>query len=141
MYRSAGTLRAAILATAVPPAFIVLGLVKGGLIVAFVLAGLLAVLAWRIWHWGIRVRADGVQVVTLLVTRTVRWDEIEKFYVGKFSSYPFAAYVLLRDGRKLVSAGISTSQPGTEGHRRQVQGPVDELNAMLADWREARSAS
>lgn len=135
VYRSAGTLRAALMVTAGVPVFIVLGLVKGGLVVGLVIAGLLAILAWRFWHWGIRASADEVRVVTLFVTRTVRWDEIDHFYVGKFSSYPFAAYVLLRDGRKLVSAGISTSQPATEGHRRQVQGPVDDLNARLAEWR------
>jgi hypothetical protein len=141
VYRSAGTLRTAILVTAGVPVFTVIAFeVRGGLVVGLVLAALLALFAWRCWQWGISASANEVRVVTLFVTRTVRWDEIESFYVAPLSNYPFAAYVLLRDGRKLVSAGISTARPDTDGHRRQVQGPVDELNAMLKQWREAHAA-
>jgi len=140
VYRSPGTLRAALLVTLAVPVFIVLAfVVKGGAVVGLVLVALLAIFAWRCWQWGISVSAHGVRVVQLFVTRTFQWDEIENFYVAPLSNYPFAAYVSLRNGRKMPSAGISTAQPASDAHRRQVQGPVDELNAMLAEWRKTRN--
>ena len=134
VYRSPGTLRAALINTLAVPVFMGLGLVNG-VVISFVLAGLLAVFAWRCWQWGISASIDDVRVGQFLVTRTVRWEEIEKFYVAPLLNSPSAAYVLLRDGRTLPTAGISAARPATDARRRRVQDPVDELNAMLAERR------
>jgi hypothetical protein len=137
MYRSAGTLRAALATTVAVPVFAVLGLVQGDVAVGFVLAGLLAIMAWRNWQWGISASADDVRVGQFFVTRTVRWEEIEAFYVAPLMNSPAAGWVRLNDGRELPTFGISTARPLTDRRRTQVQVPVDELNATLAGWRKA----
>lgn len=132
MYRSAGTSRAALLATCAVPVLVVVALADAPVRVAcLVFAGLWVVLAWRFWSSGVVVSADRVQVVTVLATRSFRWDEIERFYVAPFMGYPFCAYLELKSGRSISAAAISTPQPASEQHRRQVQEQVDELNAQL----------
>jgi hypothetical protein len=136
VYRSPGTLRAALMASAAVPILVVLAFViRHGGPVCTVFAGVFVIVAWRCWHWGISVSADGVRVAGLWATRSISWDEIDNFLVAPSFGYPFCAHVLLRDGRKLAALGISTAQPASEAHRRQVQGPVDELNRLLAERR------
>jgi hypothetical protein len=108
-----------------------------GKIAALVGAVLLFLLAWRLWMAGIRVGSDGVKVVTVFLSRRVSWDEVDRFAVLPLGRFPYVGYVVLRDGRKFGTFGLSTSSRQTEANRLRVQRSVDDLNQVLAERREA----
>jgi len=86
---------------------------------------------------GIRVGSDGVKVVTAFLSRRVSWDEVDRFAVLPLGRFPYVGYVVLRDGRKFGTFGLSTSSRQTEANRLRVQRSVDDLNQVLAERREA----
>jgi hypothetical protein len=67
----------------------------------------------------------------------VSWDEVDRFAVLPLGRFPYVGYVVLRDGRKFGTFGLSTSSRQTEANRLRVQRSVDDLNQVLAERREA----
>lgn len=134
IYRTAGTVRAAIGATAAVPVLLLLGATTGGAnVVWFIFAPLVAVLAWRCWKLGIRTARDGVQIVGFFASRRVSWIQVERFAVEPLGSYPFVAHVVLRNGDHLPCLGLSSAaRPNPDKKRLLVQEPVDKLNQLLA---------
>jgi hypothetical protein len=99
-------------------------------------AALMALLTWSLRRMGICIEADGVRVIALFWSRSVRWEQIDRFVVAPAAGYPFIGHVLLRDGTDLWTFGLSAAGwPRTERRRLQVQRPVDELNRVLAQSR------
>jgi hypothetical protein len=112
-----------------------------GNVVAAVVAGLLALLAWRMAMVGIRVRTDGVVIAATFLSRSVPWQDVDRFAVLPPGRFPYVGHVVLRNGGKLGTYGLSTSARRTESNRLRVQRPVDELNRILADRRMPVSVS
>lgn len=136
VYRSLATAWAAVGALVGAAVFFALALTGGrGSIAAYVVGGLLLLVAWRMWISGFRVGTDDVTVATLFRSRRVSWSEIDQFVVLPLGTYPYVGYVVLRDGRKFGTFGLSGSARKTESNRLRVQRPIDELNAELQTWR------
>ena len=77
---------------------------------------------------GIRPGTGGVTVATLFLSRKVRWSDVSHFAVMPLGRYPYVGYVVLRDGRKFGTFGLSTNAGESETKRLHVQRPIDELN-------------
>lgn len=100
------------------------------------MAPLFLLMTWRIWVTGIHVEASGIKVVGFLLSRRFSWQEIDHFAVLPLGGYPYVGHVVLRSGRQVGTYGIGAPgrpQSKAEQFRRQVQGPVDELNQLLAE--------
>jgi hypothetical protein len=109
--------------------FLILGVASTrGRVAAVIIGGMLLVLAWRLWVAGIQVTGDGVKVGTLFLSRRVSWHDIDHFAALPLGRYPYVGCVVLRDGRKFGTFGLSTSAFETEANRLRVQRPIDELN-------------
>lgn len=136
VYRSVSTLRGALFATALMPCGIVLAVLGGrAAIVGYALAPLGALMAAWAWRAGVHVHCDGVKIVGIL-SRKVRWEDIERFEVRPWQRYPFTGYVVLSGGgRAIPIMAITTAGGDTHEHRAQAQKPIDELNALLEQWR------
>jgi hypothetical protein len=95
-------------------------------------------MTWRSWVCGIRIEPDGIEVVGFLLSRRFGWDKIDHFAVRPLGGYPYVGHAVLRDGRQVGTYGLGA--PGrpkskAEQFRLQVQGPVDQLNEALEQWR------
>jgi hypothetical protein len=142
VYRSVATTWAGVGSLAGAAVFFALALTGGrGSVAAYVIGALLLVVAWRMWIAGFRVEADSVKVVTLFRSRRVSWSEIDHFAVMPLGTYPYVGYVVLRDGRKFGTFGLSASSRKAEANRLRVQRPVDALNQVLADRRASTGQS
>jgi hypothetical protein len=140
VYRTIATLWAAIGGAVAAGVFLVIGVThERGRVGVLVVAGITLLAAGRMWTTGIRVQADGVTVGAFVISRRVSWSEIDHFAVMPLGRYPYVGYVVLRDGRKFGTFGLATSADETEGNRLRVQRPIDELNSILADWRQAEA--
>ncbi len=142
-YRARGVWRAGLLADVTCVCFAVLAVVGSGR--AHVAGGVAAALffAWSFpaWRAGLYVYADGVKVCGIVLSKRVPWSDIERFEVRAAGNWPYVGFIVRRGGRRPISiAALST--PGWpksrfETFRARVQGPVDELNQLLAQWQEA----
>ena len=94
---------------------------------------------WRIASAGIHVDSDAVTVATTFSSHRVSWQEIDHFAVLPRGRYPYVGHVVLRDGRTLATYGLSTSGRMTERNRLAIERPINNLNAILADWRKANT--
>lgn len=106
--------------------------------VGFVFAPLCLVLTWRFWIWGVHIEPNGPKVCGLVVTRHVAWADVDRFAVLPAGRYPYVGQ-LIRKGHQppIVILAISSSGGETEGARGRAQGPVDQLNEILTEWRQA----
>jgi hypothetical protein len=141
IYRAPGTLWAAVGGTGVAAVFLVIAAtgVRGW--VAVLVGGILMLLlAWRMWTVGVGVLTDGVVVATFLGSQRFAWNEIDHFAVMPLGRYPYVGYVVLRDGQKFCTFGLSTSVRQSEKQRLRVQRPVDELNQILDQHRGSPAA-
>jgi hypothetical protein len=137
IYRSVATLWAAILSAMGGVAGLVLGTsVSRGQFVLFAGGALLLLVGCRMSLVGIRAGTDSVTVATLFSSRKVPWSNVDHFAVMPLGRYPYVGYVVLRDGRKFGTFGLSTNAGESETKRLHVQRPVDELNQMLASRQE-----
>jgi hypothetical protein len=141
VYQSTETLWAAILSAAGGVAFAVFGLGGGrGAFVLYIAAVLMFLIAVRMPVVGIQVHADSVKVANLLYSRSFAWRDIDHFAMLPLFRYPYVGTVVLRDGRKYGTYGLSTSPGESESKQLRIQRPIDELNRILADRREAHPA-
>lgn len=140
--RSAGAVRGVIIGAAGTTLFLVLGVLPESGHWTWLAAALpMALLTWCLWRLGIRIEADGVRVIGLGRSRSVRWEEIDRFVVAPAAGYPFIGHVLLRSGGDLWTFGLSAAGwSRTERRRLQVERPIEELNRALAEWRAAHGA-
>ena len=141
--RSVGAVRGVIGGAGSTALFLVLAVLSGrGHWVWLAIALLMALLTWWLWRLGIRIEPDGVRVIGLAGSRSVRWEHIDRFVVAPAAGYPFIGHVLLRNGGDLWTFGLSAAGwPRTEGRRLQVERPIGELNRALAEWRAAHAAA
>ena len=141
VYQSTETFWAAIVSAAGGVVFAVIGLEGGrGAFVLDVAAVLMLVIAARMPVVGIQVHANSVKVATLLYSRSFGWQDIDHFAVLPLLRYPYVGTVVLRDGRQYRTLGLSTAPGESEGKQLRIQRPIDELNRILADQREAHPA-
>jgi hypothetical protein len=108
-------------------------------ILLIVMVALLPLVTWRAWRLGVYVEPGGVRLVQYVTTKRLAWEDIDYFAVMPSGSYPFIGHVVLRTGQRPIPiAGMgAAARPNPEGKRLQVQRPVDELNQVLAEWRQA----
>lgn len=71
---------------------------------------------------------DGIRVVNPFSTFSLRWNEIERFAIGRWKLLPTSCLIYLRDGRKMYAAGIQEARIGDYSAAYM----VDDLNAELA---------
>jgi hypothetical protein len=109
-----------------------------GAVVMAIFAAVLALLAGRMSIVGIQVHATGVTVATAFYSRSVAWDEIDHFAVLPVGRFPYVGSVVLRDGRRLSTFGLSTSARKSETNRVRVQQAIDELNHTLGERAQSR---
>jgi len=124
----------ALIATAATVGLVALALIPGRAQVAgYVGAPLWALATWRAWHLGLQVEGAGVKVSGFIFSRRVPWSDIDHGTIMPSGSYPYVAHLVRKHGRApIVITGISGPRGKTEPHRLEVQRPVDELNALLA---------
>jgi hypothetical protein len=141
--RSISAVRGAAVSAGATCVFLVLGVLPGGPHwVWLALTPFMVLLTWCLWRAGIRIEADGVRVIGLIGSRSVRWEEIDRFAVAPAAGYPFIGHVFLRGGRDLWTFGLSAAGwPRSERRRLQVERPIQELNEALAEWRASASAA
>lgn len=131
VYRTVGTTYTAMGLTAFGITALIIGLVPGGNLGFAYMAPFSLAVAWRIGIMGIHVEPDGVKVCDVFFSKRFAWREIDHFAVLPVMKYPWVGHVVLRDGRKIGSLGLSA---GTrEEQRLQVQKPIDELNKILEE--------
>jgi hypothetical protein len=137
VYRSPSTIRGAIIATAGLIGVGVLAALPGrGQIVGFIFLAPWLVGTWRSWTLGVHVEADGVKVVGLVLSKRIRWEDIDHFAVLPAGNYPYVGQIIRRDGGPPMPVlGLAAGRG--ERFRPGVQKPVDELNLVLAEVREA----
>ena len=63
---------------------------------------------------GIRADRDGVTIVTLFLSRRIPWRDVDHFAVLPLGRSPNVGHVVLRDGSKFGTFGLSTSARNTE---------------------------
>ncbi len=142
-YRARGVWRAGLLAEIAVVCFTVLAVVgsERAHVAGGVAAALFLVWSIPLWRTGLYVYADGVKVRGIVFSKYVPWSDIERFEVRAAGNWPFVGFIVRHGGRRPISiAALST--PGWpksrfETFRARVQGPVDELNQLLAQWRES----
>lgn len=138
-YRTIGTVRVKWGATAVIIVLPFVAIASGKIPVFWIIFGILwLVVTWRAWILGVYVEQDGVRIVQYMTTKPVAWEDIDHFAVLPAGNYPYAGQIIIRGRtRPLVIAGMgAAARPNPEAKRLQVQKPIDELNAILAEWRE-----
>jgi hypothetical protein len=108
----------------------------------FALAALLLVTTWRAWEWGIHLEADRVTIHGFLRADRFGSDEVDHFAVLPLGPYPYAAHVVLQDGRTFGSYAICAGSPRSKADRvrQPVQDQVDALNYALSEQRGRASA-
>jgi hypothetical protein len=89
---------------------------------AFTIAGL------RAGFSSLTATEDGVQVSNTFENFTLRWNEIERFEIGRWKFLPSVCLIHLRDGRKMHATGIQEARIGDWSAEYM----VDDLNAELA---------
>jgi hypothetical protein len=117
--------------------FLILGVTPGRDHWAWLVGAVFMVLLtlW-VWRMGIRIEADGVQVIGMVGSQSVCWKDIDRFVVAPAGGYPYVGHVRLRSGEDLWTFGLSAAGwPRSERKRVQVQRPIDRLNGALAEWR------
>jgi PH (Pleckstrin Homology) domain-containing protein len=77
----------------------------------------------------VEARPDGVFIANVFSNRSLRWDEIEGFEMGRWMLYPSVLLVRLRDGGVRHAFGI---QERTNYPDESAGGMEEELNAELA---------
>lgn len=138
VYRAVGTTWAAVGGAGGAVIFAAVAWHAGrGQAVTIAAAAVLVLMAWRFWNAGIHVLPEGVKVATVFLSRKVAWEDIDRFAVMPLGRYPYVGYVVLHDGRKFGTFGLSTSARKTEKNRLQIQGLTNALNEALAQWRAA----
>jgi hypothetical protein len=140
VYRTVSTVRASWGATAVMIGLVVLAVVPGKAQLFGVIFGIPWLIAtWRAWILGVYVEPACVRIVQYVTSRRVPWEDIDRFAVMPAGNYPFAGYIVLRaKHRPIVLAGMgAAARPNPEAKRLQVQRPIDELNEILEEWRQA----
>lgn len=135
--RSGGAVRGVFGGASITILFVVLGVLPArGHWLWLACALVMALLTWWLGRLGIRIEPDGVRVMGLVGSRSVRWEEIDRFVVAPAAGYPFIGHVLLRNGTDLWTFGLSAAgRPRAERRRLQVERPIEELNRALANWR------
>jgi hypothetical protein len=95
-------------------------------------------MTWRLWTLGLHVEADGVKVVGFVLSKRIRWEDIDHFAVLPWGDYPYVGHIVRRDGGPPIPVkGLAAAR--AERFRPGVQKPIDELNRVLAGWREANT--
>jgi hypothetical protein len=137
--RSMSTLRAAIGGTVATLGFIALAVFDAKLRVqGITLAATSTVMTWRSWVAGIRIEPTGIKVVGFLLSRRFAWDKVDHFAVLPLGGYPYVGHAVLRGGLQVGMYGLGAPgrpKSSAERFRLQVQGPVDQLNEALEQWR------
>ena len=90
--------------------------------VVFTIAGL------RAGFSSLTATEDGVRVANTFSNFALRWNEIERFEIGRWRFLPYACLIHRRDGRRMHSTGIQEARIGN-GSAAEI---VDGLNAELA---------
>jgi hypothetical protein len=100
-------------------------------------------MAWRFWRVGIYTEATGIKIVGMLAAKRVPWSDIDHFEVRPVGRYPYVGHIIRTGGRPPLFAlfALSTSRPATEQKRLRIQGPIDDLNHALTDWRSSSSST
>jgi len=94
------------------------------------------VMMWRGYNLEVHIRSDGVKVQHWIGSHTLSWDEIDRFDVSPFEKYPYVGHVILKNGKEVISLGLSTPHKKNASY---VQVPVAELNALLDERRHAHA--
>lgn len=98
------------------------------------LAVVFLVLAVRTMRVGVLTGPDGVTVRGVLSTRRLRWDEIERFELGRWrgwGDYP-CGVVRRADGSQLTVFALNPPFELAAGESREVPDALEALNAQLA---------
>ena len=141
VYRSVGTMRAAVLSTAGMVGIIVFAFVRsrGDELLVSVVTMLSILWTWRSWTLGVYTDDRGITVRGVVRSKRIAWTDIDHFAVMPAGNYRFVGHVVPRDGRhpRPILSIAAANWPNPDKKQLQAQGPVDELNLALARWREA----
>lgn len=107
-------------------------------VASLVFACVFALLTVRLSMLGAHVGIKGVKIVGPLASRTVAWEEIDRFVDLPFQRYPHAVHVVLRSGQEALIPGLDIGRFEGERGRLKIQEMVDKLNQELADWHRGR---
>jgi hypothetical protein len=110
--------------------FLAVATAGGGGPAAWVLAAILALLAWRYWVIGIVADAAGLRVVSILRSRTASWSDVRNISIDRFRFAPLAVGVELDSGEVLTTEALVLSGQFVDRKRQrleQLAAPLIEL--------------
>jgi hypothetical protein len=85
---------------------------------------------------GVFATHKGVQVKNIFSGFSLRWDEIDRFAIGRWKLLPYTCLIYLRDGSMLHAIGIEENTNFANGSAEEI---VRELNDELASRRPLAS--
>lgn len=84
---------------------------------------------WRLARAGIVASGEGIYVANFASSFNLRWEEIERFDIGRWSFLPYVCLIHLRDGEVRHAFGIEESTQRPNGSAEEI---IEELNNELA---------
>jgi hypothetical protein len=78
--------------------------------------------------------SDGVFVANVFSNRSLRWDEIERFEIGRWTIFPYVCLIRLRNGRTTHAFGIQERTNFPDGSGESM---ADEMNTELRERQAA----
>jgi hypothetical protein len=79
------------------------------------------------------VQDRGVVVRNPLGTRSIRWDDIQRFSLEQWSVFPGIGTIEVRGARPVRIFGVQAPDPRFGRFDRQTEDAIDELNALVRD--------
>jgi hypothetical protein len=110
-----------------------------GFAVAWVLTGVLcAVMGLRLASARVCIDEAAVHVHNFFSSFDLKWDDVQKFEMGRWGAFPSVCLIRLRAGRSEHAFGLQESTNFPNG---SAQSMVDQLNDELAGRRSSSSAA
>ena len=112
-----------------------------GEVVMWTLAVFFGLMAWRATSAGFYVDDNRalVKLYGYFFTRTFEWSQVAGFEVRRLRQFPYAAHIVLCDGRTFSSVALVSSEADLLSGRANVQSIVDALNRVLGARRAGYS--
>ncbi len=103
----------------------------GAQVFSWVAAVVFAAACVRALLVGVCIRDEGVRIRGVLLTRTLKWSEIESFSFGPLGIFPAVGIVHVKAGRPVPITAIAVGRVATRVARRQAEELIAELNDAL----------
>ncbi|MDQ3724685.1 MAG: hypothetical protein M3335_02140 [Actinomycetota bacterium] len=134
VYRSGGNTVAAVVWLVISNGFAISFVIRAPdsppiIVLAGLYAAVSSFLFARLFFAGIFTSPRGIRVANIFKSFDLRWDEIQRFEMGRWKVIPRTCLIHLRDGRIKHAAGVEESANFPSGSAEKM---VEELNDELS---------